>query len=796
MRAWVVVAGLLWAASSARLAAAEDPVKEKARFTNRLAGERSPYLRQHMHNPVDWWPWGKEALAEAKAKDKPVFLSIGYAACHWCHVMEHESFEDEEAARVLNEAFVCVKVDREERPDLDEVYMTAVQLTSGRGGWPMTCLLLPDGRPFLARTYLPKDALIDVAHRVRTMWATQRDRLVGAAEEIAAAIRAHASSPTVAFPGSDEDLVKGAVDAAAADFDDVHGGFDRVPKFPPHAMLLLLLDRGGAAGGERGLAMARKTLQAMAAGGVCDQVGGGFHRYSTDAQWLVPHFEKMLYDNALLATAYATALELDADPRWARVVRATLAWVERDMAVAGGGYASSLDADTDGEEGLTYAWTEGELRAALPPADARLAERVFGVVPAGNWVDEASGRPTGRNILHLPVPLADVATREGMPLPALVDAVERIRARLLEVRAKRPQPARDGKVLTAWNGLLLSAFAHAGRALKEPALLERGRALARFLLEHSRDGGRLLRFPKGSGPAIPGFLDDHAHLAEGLLDLAAATGEATWADAARALCDEAIARFADPAGGFTSSGTEHEALLARGKDVFDSPIPSANASIGRACLRVSVRGGGPAYREACDRVIAAFRGLAARAPTGTTALVRLVADRAALAAKGQVLDKADVSLRRGPAAIDVFLERAQARPGTKVRVLVRVALDPGVHVNAPVASHPDSARPEPIPTTLSVAKGPAELVEVAFPAARPLAGTGTPPVSGYEGSFDVTAALSVPAGSAPGPRKIGLLLSFQPCDATSCQAPEEVRLDVPLRFADEDGPALHPRTFR
>jgi uncharacterized protein YyaL (SSP411 family) len=792
MRVRAAVAVLLLSAVAAT-ARAEEPVSEKVRPTNRLAGERSPYLRQHMHNPVDWWPWGKEALAEAKAKDKPIFLSIGYAACHWCHVMEHESFEDEGAARALNDAFVCVKVDREERPDLDEVYMTAVQLTSGRGGWPMTCLLLPDGRPFLARTYLPRDSLIDVTRSVRRMWQApaERARLTGAAEEIAAAIRAHAASPTVPFAGTDDDLVKAAVDAAAAEFDDRHGGFDRVPKFPPHSMLLLLLDRGGAAGGARGLAMARKTLAAMAAGGICDQVGGGFHRYSTDGEWLVPHFEKMLYDNALLATAYAAAFELDGEARWARVVRATLGWIEREMTVAGGGYASSLDADTNGEEGLTYAWTLDELRAALPAADARSAERVFGAVPAGNWLDEASGRPTGRNILHLPVPLAEVATRDGVPLDGLVASLERIRARLLEVRAKRPQPGRDGKVLTAWNGLLLTAFARAGAALKEPVFLDRGRALARFLLEKSRDGTRLLRFPKDSGPAIPGFLDDHAHLAEGLLDLADATGEPAWADAAKSVCDEVLARFADPTGAFPSSGSDHEVLLARGKDVFDSPIPSANASVARALLRVSVRTGDARYREACDRTIAALRGLAARAPTGATAMIRLVADRRALAARGATLDKADVTVRRAPATIDVFLERAQARPGTKVRVLVRVTLDAGFHVNAPVPS-----RPELVATTLAAAKGPAELVGIVFPAAEPLPGTGTPPVAGYDGAFDVAAALSIPAGAPPGPRKIGLLLSFQPCDASSCRAPEEVRIDVPLRFADEDGPALHPATFR
>src|SRR5262245_52070952 len=452
-------------------ARAEDPMskpgaKAAPARENRLAKERSPYLRQHAHNPVDWWPWGKEALAEAKAKDKPIFLSIGYAACHWCHVMAHESFEDEATARAMNETFVCVKVDREERPDLDDVYMAGTQVTSGRGGWPLTVLLTPDGRPFLARTYLPPQVVRSVCTQVARAWRQDRARVEAAADEVADAVRRlSAGFDGEAVSGSDADLVKGAVERLAAEFDQSRGGFDRAPKFPPHAALLFLLDRKGANGGEAGLSMVRATLDGMAAGGVRDHVGGGFHRYSTDAEWLLPHFEKMLYDNALLARAYVEAHAVLGDARYAKIARETLAWVVREMSVEGGGYASSLDADTEGEEGLTYTWTVDEVRAALPEADATFAMRVYGVEAAGNFSEESTGRRTGRNVLHLSIPLDALARVLGKPEPQVLADLDRVRARLLEVRAARPQPGRDGKVIAGWNGLLLGAFARAGAVL-------------------------------------------------------------------------------------------------------------------------------------------------------------------------------------------------------------------------------------------------------------------------------------------------------------------------------------------
>ena len=797
MRAARIAVVLGAMALAAPEAGSEDAMRPHGGTTNprnRLAGERSPYLRQHMHNPVDWRPWGPEAFAAAKAADKPVFLSVGYAACHWCHVMERESFEDEAAAAALNDVFVCVKVDREERPDVDEVYMASIQVTSGRGGWPMSVFLLPDGRPFLARTYLPKAALIETARRIGSMWRSDRGRLEGVAEEISNAVRQHASGPSLPpFQGGDEDLLRAAVSAASSEFDRERGGFDRVPKFPPHAHLLAFLDRDGATGGEDGLAMARRTLDAMAAGGIHDQVGGGFHRYSTDAAWLLPHFEKMLYDNALLAQAYAAAYARWKDPRHAEVLRGLLGWVVREMAVEGGGFASSLDADTEGEEGLTYTWTPAELVAALGPADAALAGRVYGVTPEGNFQDEATRRRTGRSILYLPRPLAAMARDHSRPVADLEADLYRIRPRLLEVRAKRAQPGRDGKVITSWNGLLVSAFVAAGRALDEPAWTARAKDLARFLLDHSRDGGRLLRFPKGSGPAIPAFLDDHAHMADGLLDLADATGDAAWAEAAQGLADAVLAGFSDPAGGFWSSGSAHESLLSRHKDGFDSPIPSGNATTARVLLRLAARTGKPAYAAAANATISAFRPLVARAPSGTMAFVRAVADRLAFEATGGGPAAPDAVVRRGPLRVEAFLERAEARPGTTVRVVLRVALDDGWHVNP---SGPASG--DLVPTTLALAQpSPVALDRVVFHPAAPAVAAGAADVGrALSGRFEVHAVLAIPAGAALGPRRVGLRLGFQPCDADSCRSPDEALVDLPLRFEVEDAPARHPAVFR
>src|SRR5690349_3826486 len=446
----------------------------KHQHTNKLINETSPYLLQHAHNPVDWYPWGPEALERSRAEDKPILLSIGYSACHWCHVMEHESFSDEDVAELMNRLYVCVKVDREERPDVDAIYMDAVVSLTGSGGWPMTVFLTPDGRPFWGGTYFPPEprhgmpsfpqllVAVDEAYRQR------RDEVDRQADQMTRAIgtllRAGGSGPLSPV------VVEDGIGRLSTQFDELHGGFGGAPKFPPSALLPLLLaqDRG------RGRAMAIATLDAMADGGIHDQLGGGFHRYTVDHIWLVPHFEKMLYDNALLARAYAIAHVVTGRERDAQVARDVLGYLDREMALEGGGLASAQDADTDGHEGLTFVWTPAEVRAAL--GDDALAAEVcdwYGITAAGNF--------EGSNVLSV--------VAEGAPPARLEEA----RRTLLAARDRRPQPARDDKALAAWNGMALAAYADAGRLLGEPAYVERGRELARFLLGPLSDDGRLLR---------------------------------------------------------------------------------------------------------------------------------------------------------------------------------------------------------------------------------------------------------------------------------------------------------------
>jgi len=733
---------------------------------NHLAGARSPYLRQHASNPVDWYPWGEEALALARREDKPIFLSVGYAACHWCHVMEHESFEDEATAALLNEAFVCIKVDREERPDIDALYMQAVHLTSGRGGWPMTVLLTPEGEPFWAGTYLQRTQVQDLAKKVKALWASDASRLRQQAAVVTERIRELADGyDIVPDPdGSDEDRLRVLDNALAAQFDARRGGYGSRPKFPPHAELLYLLDGAGKEDGAERVAQARKTLEAMADGGIHDHVGGGFHRYSTDGDWFLPHFEKMLYDNALLAVAYARFYDVTRERRFADVARDILGWVRREMAVDGGGYASSLDADTEGEEGLTYTWTVKEIRAALPPRDASLVIQVHGVADAGNFRDEAAGKMSGRNILHR---VRDLTDEESARLPGALAA-------LLEARNARPQPGLDDKVITAWNGLLLSAFAEVGRVLEDDEARADGRRLATFLLEACRrKDGTLLRFPRGSGAEVPAFAEDHVHLIEGLLDLHQATGEVRWLDEAAALVDALLEHFEDPVDGgfFTTSTARHESLLARRKETFDSPIPSDNAVAARILVRLAALRGEKRTLDAAERTLAAWRPLMgnARAARGTVALYRALA--LALDARRQADRRAldgDARAVSDGIEADLFVERDEVRLGSRVAFALRVTVPAGWHV---------------ADTLTLVPQNPVALKDVHHPPGD------------LEGTFWIRGLLEMPTGVPLGPRRVPLRLRLQPCTRTACEAERDLVLHLPLRFAEANGPRRYPAIF-
>ena len=594
-------------------------------MANRLAGESSPYLRQHAHNPVDWYPWGDEAFEKARREEKPVFLSIGYSSCHWCHVMERESFENEEIARTLNEHWVSVKVDREERPDIDDVYMTAVQLTSGRGGWPLSAFLLPDKRPFFAGTYFPPDdrhgrpGFLTVLGRLEAAWRERRADLESGAAEIAAEV---AAASDLAAGGAPEPLSPARLGLLCAAltrvFDPVHGGFGGAPKFPPHLALAWLLRRG-AGGDAAALAMAEATLDAMAFGGIRDHLGGGFHRYSTDAEWLVPHFEKMLTDNALLLGLYARAHARSGRALFGRTARGIGDYLLSEMRGPEGGFYAGTDADSEGEEGRFFVWSVDEVRDVLG-ADAPLAEAAYGIRAEGNFREEATGGSTGRNILHL----------RKEPSPEEEARLAPLRLRLKEVRWRRVPPSLDDKRIAGWNALAISGLATAAGPLGEPRYLEAARAAARFLLTTARDGsGRLLRSWKDGRGTIAGFLEDEAFFANALLDLAAATAgdEAReWLSAARRSVEAIRTRFRNPAGpGFLSSGEGNEALLVQGRDLFDKAIPSAPAAACMALVRTARLTGETELADEAREASEEVSGLMERVPHGTETW-HLVAD--------------------------------------------------------------------------------------------------------------------------------------------------------------------------
>jgi len=557
---------------------APAPSHDGGRAPNRLARETSPYLRQHAFNPVDWYPWGPEALARARDEARPILLSIGYAACHWCHVMERESFEDEATARLMNEHFVSIKVDREERPDLDAIYMQAVQAMTGHGGWPMTVFLTPDGAPFYGGTYFPPvdrqgmPSFTRVLLAVAEAWRERRDQ-VG---ESAARMRAlYAATTQRAEPQGtlDARLLERATRALDGMFDERHAGFGRAPKFPPTMALDFLLRRWARTGEPRALEMVQRTFVAMARGGIYDQVGGGFARYAVDARWLVPHFEKMLYDNALLVRLGANLWQATHDAEVRRVTEETLRWVEREMTSPEGGFYSSLDADSEGHEGLFYLWTVDELDAALGP-DAATARTFWGATPEGNFEE--------RNILHVPHPPAAVAQRLGVPEAELLAIIARARDTLYAIRAQRVWPGRDDKILASWNGLMLRGVAEAARAFDDARWRALATRNAAFLWETLVQGEgsevRVSRVHKDGVTRIDGFLEDHAALGLAALAMYELTFDPMWVRRARDLAAATVARFwSEEQAAFFDTAHDHEALVARPRDATDNATPSGSS---------------------------------------------------------------------------------------------------------------------------------------------------------------------------------------------------------------------------
>jgi uncharacterized protein YyaL (SSP411 family) len=586
-------------------------------FTNRLSLESSPYLRQHAHNPVDWYAWGPEALTRARQLDRPIFLSIGYSACHWCHVMEHESFESEAIAAILNEHFVSIKVDREERPDLDQIYMAAVQALTGQGGWPLTAFLTPDLKPFTGGTYFPPDDRYNrpgfrrVLLRIAELWQTKRAELEDAAEQVTEHVRG-----SVALPAGQAELgpalLRKAVDGLARAFDRQHGGFGSEPKFPRPMDIRLLLRAWKRFGDADALHMARHTLDRMAMGGIYDHLGGGFARYSTDARWLVPHFEKMLYDNALLTTCYAEGYQATGDPLYRAVIEETLAWVAREMTSPEGPFYSTLDADSEGVEGKFYAWTAAEVEQVLGADEAALFGWVYGVEPEGNWRDPHGHGPEAANVLHRVKTFSQYAQLQKIDEADLRSRLEASKRKLFDVREQRIRPGRDEKVLTAWNGLMIGGIAEAARALDRPEYAAVAARAADFFLTRMRTPeGRLLRtWSAGGEPKLNAYLEDYAFLIDGLTSLYQATFDVRWIEAALELTRVMIDQFWDSSeGGFFYTGRDHETLIARNKDPHDNAIPSANAVAVTALLKLVKLTGRTDLRDKAEATLRLYRGL-------------------------------------------------------------------------------------------------------------------------------------------------------------------------------------------
>jgi len=587
---------------------------------NRLANEKSPYLLQHADNPVDWYPWGKEAFEKARREEKPLFVSIGYATCHWCHVMERESFDDEEVASLLNDACVPIKVDREERPDLDGNFMAVCQMMNGNGGWPLNVILTPEGLPFFAATYLPKrgggkiPGLVDIVPRVKWLWKTQREQVEQSARSIRDALLKEAIPASAFLPGNA--LMKSAFDELRNGYDREWGGFSSAPKFPMPSHLLFLFRYWKRFGDDNARSMAEHTIERIWAGGIHDHLGGGIARYSTDRQWLLPHFEKMLYDQALLLYVLAEFRDGTGNALLDAFAEDIAGFVLREMTSSEGGFYSAFDADSEGEEGRFYLWTENQIREVLSPEEAGIFICSYGVRKGGNFRNETTGRILGDNVLHLAEPFAKTAARFSLEPKKLEQLLASCRARLFDERKKRSAPLLDDKILADWNGLMIAALARASTVFKRPEWLAAAEKAARFIETKLRDrSGALLHRYRDKEAAIPAFLDDHAFYAWGLVELAAASGKNAYAASALKVADAMKAAFWDERnGGYFFSAGDDPMLFLRRKEAYDGALPSGNAVAMAACLRLGVLAGRKDLAETARRTGEAFAGQAAKYP--------------------------------------------------------------------------------------------------------------------------------------------------------------------------------------
>ena len=594
---------------------------------NRLIHEKSPYLLQHAENPVDWYAWGEEAFEKARKENKPIFLSIGYSTCHWCHVMAHESFEDPEVARLLNEVFVCIKVDREERPDIDNIYMRVCQMMTGSGGWPLTILMTPDKKPFFAGTYIPKESrhgrlgMLDFIPRIKEVWDTQHDDILKSADQITA--RLNQISINSSGTELDKSTLKTAYEQLSGRFSEQYGGFGNAPKFPSPQNLLFLLRYWRSTNDEKALRMVVKTLQSMQEGGIYDHIGFGFHRYSTDSHWLVPHFEKMLYDQAMLAMAYIEAYQATGKEEFGATAKEIFSYVLRDMTDTKGGFYSAEDADSEGVEGKFYVWTEDEIRQILKGEEADLIVNVYNIDKTGNFRDEASGENTGANILHLGKTLTEIAIKNKTSLDELKERIETARQKLFTARNKRIRPHRDDKILTDWNGLMIAALAKGAQVCNEPEYADAAKRAADFILtDMRRTDGRILHRYREGHAAILANVDDYAFLIWGLLELYETIFDVHYLQTALDLNNEMIKHFWDEQdGGFYFTADDAEELIVRQKEIYDGAIPSGNSVAVLNLFRLARITADTDLEDKANKIMLAFSKDVKSVPSGYTQMM-------------------------------------------------------------------------------------------------------------------------------------------------------------------------------
>jgi uncharacterized protein len=849
---------------SSKPAAGTDRAPQRQR-ANHLAGETSPYLLLHVHNPVDWYPWGPDAFAKAKAEGKPVFLSIGYSSCHWCHVMERESFSDEEIAKYLNEHFVAIKVDREERPDIDDIYMTALQVyyqavgSPQGGGWPMSMFLTPEGKPMLGGTYFPprdrqgRPGFLNVLKQVHSIWTDHHDEIVGHADIIAGEVRRIMQpSPGESDVTLDRSLVTAAVEALGNEYDPEFGGVDFDPqqpvgpKFPvPSRLMLLQSQIAPAATGTPSQEqpqsvtvnkptdnapaqltpqqMLDHTLEQMARGGIFDHLGGGFHRYSTDRRWLVPHFEKMLYDNAQLAEVYAEAYRRTNRRLYRDIAERTFAFVLRELTDAEGGFYSALDAQTDGVEGQFYVWSPAQVQKVLGEEDAELFNQVYGLTKP-EFFEHGY-------VLHLPQPLETTADELDLPAEELRQRLAAMREKLLKARNERPALLKDDKILTSWNGLMIRALAVGGDALGREDLIDAARKGALFVLANLRDEeGRLLRTHREGKSKLNAYLDDYAFLVDGLLALHRVTGEAEWLNAARRLTDDQLAMFWDEEGhGFYFTPDHHEELLARTRNAYDSVIPSGNAVAVRNLVRLAQLTGEVSYRNRATQTLQVFAKNLQERPTGLT-FMALALDEY-LSASGDVPPAETVASRSdegtpqvaqagrpgaaGPAneeplivagrtnprdkeskvAAKIYLSVDKLPPGGEAEVAILLEIQDGWHINTNPASDDFL-----IPTEITAeSDGKLELTDVNYPKGHPFRMAGfDDPISVYEGQVVLKGRIKAPAAAAGKTEKLDVQIGYQSCNDKTCLRPTQasVTLQLPVAPAGQTGKPINQRLFR